>query len=45
MALASVTSQAATEADILRNLQKKSFSVRPIAKQNTIVKGIWQYIF
>ena len=35
MASASVTGPAATEADIISDLLKKSFSVRPIAKQNT----------
>ena len=38
MASASVTRPAATEADIITDLLKKSFSVRSIAEQNTIVK-------
>jgi hypothetical protein len=38
MASASVTNSVATEADIISDLLKKSFSVRAIAEQNTIVK-------
>ena len=38
MASASVMRPAATEADIITDLLKKSFSVGSIGKQNTIVK-------